>query len=34
LVLGVEFRRLETTYGPAIGTLLAHHVNVAAGFEF
>jgi hypothetical protein len=34
LVLGVEFRRIETTYGPAVGTLFAHHVNVAAGFEF
>ena len=34
LVLGLEFRRIETTYGPALGTLFAHHVNVAAGFEF
>jgi hypothetical protein len=34
LVLGAEFRRIETTYGPAVGTLFAHHVNVAAGFEF
>ncbi len=34
LVLGAEFRRIETTYGPAFGTLFAHHVNVAAGFEF
>lgn len=34
LVLGAEFRRIETTYGPAVGTLFAHHVNLAAGFEF
>ncbi|MBI2073828.1 MAG: hypothetical protein HYT81_12510 [Gemmatimonadetes bacterium] len=34
LVLGVEFRRIETTYGPAVGALFAHHVNAAAGFEF
>lgn len=34
LVFGAEFRRIETTYGPAVGTLFAHHINVAAGFEF
>lgn len=34
LVFGVEFRRIETTYAPAVGTLSAHHVNLAAGFEF
>jgi len=34
LVLGAEFRRIETTYGPAVGALFANHVNVAAGFEF
>ncbi len=34
LVLGAEFRRVETTYGPAVGTLFVNHINVAAGFEF
>jgi len=34
LVLGVEFRRIETTYGPAVSTLFANHLNLAAGFEF
>lgn len=34
LVVAVEFRRVETTYGPALGKLLANHVNLAAGFRF
>ena len=35
LVFGVEFWRLETTWGSAlIGKLTNNHINVAAGFEF
>jgi hypothetical protein len=34
LVLGVEFRRIETTYGPALGNVFVNHINVAAGFAF
>ncbi len=34
LVFGAEFRRIETTYGPALGQLFVNHLNVAAGFEF
>jgi hypothetical protein len=34
LVLGIEFRRFETTYGLGVGALFVNHVNVAAGFEF
>jgi hypothetical protein len=32
--LGAEFRRIETTYGPALGNVSVSHVNVAAGFAF
>lgn len=35
LVFGIEFRRMETTWGSAaLGTLINNHINVAAGFEF
>jgi hypothetical protein len=35
LLVGFEFRRLQTTYGGvAAGTLDASHVNLAMGFEF
>ncbi len=34
LVFGAEFRRIDTTYGPALGVLFVNHINVAAGFEF
>jgi hypothetical protein len=34
LVLGAEFRRIETTYGPALGNVFVNHINVAAGFAF
>lgn len=34
LVFGLEFRRLETTYGAGTGRLWVNHLNVAAGFEF
>jgi len=35
LVFGIEFRRLETTWGAlALGKLTNNHINVAAGFEF
>lgn len=35
LIFGVEFRRLETTWGiAALGTLTNNHINLAAGFEF
>jgi hypothetical protein len=34
LVVGVEFRRLETTYGATTGRLWVNHLNLAAGFEF
>lgn len=32
LVLGLEYRRLETTYNA--GAFVAHHLNAAAGFRF
>ncbi len=34
LVLGAEFRHIETTYRPLVGKLGVHHLNLAAGFEF
>jgi len=35
LVFGVEFRRLETTFGdPALDKLSNNHINIAAGFVF
>jgi len=34
LLLGVEFRRTGTTYGPAVGQVWNNHVNVAMGFVF
>jgi hypothetical protein len=34
LILAVEFRRIETTYGPLRGTLLVNHFNLAMGFRF
>ncbi|MBI4501474.1 MAG: hypothetical protein HY700_09965 [Gemmatimonadetes bacterium] len=34
LVLALEFRRVETTYGPLRGKLFAHHFNIATGFQF
>jgi hypothetical protein len=34
LVLGIEYRRISTTYGPGVGKITAHHVNLALGAEF
>lgn len=34
LVFGAEVRQLTTTYGPLIGRVRVHHLNLAAGFEF
>jgi len=34
LVLGVEFRRMTTTYPAAINDQVANHINVALGFVF
>lgn len=35
MVFGVEFRRLETTFGdPALDKLTNNHINIAAGFIF
>ena len=35
LVFGLEYRRIETTYGDVdIGKRTANHVNVAMGFVF
>lgn len=34
LVLGVEYRRLETEYAAPVGAAKASHVNLAVGFEF
>lgn len=33
-VVGVEFRRLETTYGGSTGALVNSHLNVQMGFQF
>jgi len=34
LVLALEFRRVETTYGPLRGKLFVNHLNIATGFRF
>ncbi len=34
LVLALEFRRVETTYGPLRGKLFVNHFNVGTGFRF
>lgn len=34
LVLGLEYRRISTTYGTGVGKLIAGHVNLAIGAEF
>ncbi len=35
LVFGLEFKRIETSYGnPSIGKQTGRHVNLALGFEF
>jgi hypothetical protein len=34
VVLALEFRRVETTYGPVRGKLFVNHLNVATGFHF
>jgi hypothetical protein len=34
LVLALEFRRVETTYGPLRGKLFVNHLNIATGFHF
>jgi hypothetical protein len=35
LVFGLEFKRIETTYGdPDVGKRTANHVNMALGFVF
>lgn len=34
IVVGVEFRRLETKYGGATETLINNHLNLQAGFRF
>jgi hypothetical protein len=34
VVFAIEFRRIETTYGPFRGKLFVNHFNVATGFRF
>jgi hypothetical protein len=34
LVVGFEYRHMETTYGGTAGTAVARHVNVQAGYRF
>jgi hypothetical protein len=33
-ILGLEFRHIATTYGPASGQVTADHLNLALGAEF
>jgi hypothetical protein len=34
LVLGLEYRRIQTRYGAGVGSITAHHLNLALGAEF
>ena len=33
-ILGLEYRHIATTYGPAVGKVTADHLNLAVGAEF